>query len=196
MRVLAAAAIAALALFASPEARSQDVAPGQILASPVLTLDQERLFAESQWGKRAVADLDARSQALAAENRKIEGDLTAEEKALTERRPGMEPAAFRAEADAFDAKVVEIRATQDGKVRDLNRLREAERQAFFQAAFPILGEVMRDRGAVAILDNRAIFVASNSIDVTDEMIRRIDAAVGAGKAPELPPLPEEGGGSD
>ena len=32
---------------------------------------------------------------LALENRRIEAELTAEEQALTRRRPGMDPAAFR-----------------------------------------------------------------------------------------------------
>ncbi|WP_343078920.1 OmpH family outer membrane protein [Ostreiculturibacter nitratireducens] len=185
-RSLTPVAFLAAAIFAAAialPARAQE-APRIEVPSPILTLDQERLYAESLWGKRAAADLESASAALAMENRRIEAELTEEERALTDRRVSMQPEEFRAAADAFDAKVEEIRRVQDSKARELARLRDIERQNFYKAAFPVLGEVLRDRGAVAILDNRAIFIASDAIDVTDEMISRIDAALGEGKPPE------------
>jgi Skp family chaperone for outer membrane proteins len=159
------------------------------LVSPVLTLDQDRLFSASAWGKRAEAAVQAASVALSTENRRIEADLAAEEKSLTDKRVSMTPEAFRAEADAFDARVVAIRKAQDAKAREIGSSRDAERQAFFGAVLPTMAEVMKARGAVAILDARAIFVSVNAIDVTDEMIARIDATIGAGKPPVAAPLP-------
>jgi Skp family chaperone for outer membrane proteins len=165
-------------------------APGICLAqqspseirSPILTLDQERLFLESAWGKRAKAELDAVSTELAAENRRIEAELTAEEKSLTEQRETMPVDEFRAAADAFDERVTEIRRVQDSKARDVGRILDTERQKFFQEVFPILGEVMQQRGAVVILDARAIFIAADVIDVTDELLARADEKLGAGAA--------------
>ncbi|MDH5454042.1 MAG: OmpH family outer membrane protein [Paracoccaceae bacterium] len=150
------------------------------IRSPILTLDQERLFLESAWGKRAKAELDVVSTELAAENRRIEAELTAEEKSLTEQRETMPMDEFRAAADAFDERVTEIRRVQDGKARDVGRILDSERQKFFQAVFPILGEVMQQRGAVVILDARAIFIAADVIDVTDELLARADEKLGAG----------------
>ena len=65
------------------------------------------------------------------------------------------------------------------KARDLTRKRDEDRQAFFQAALPIMGKVMQERGALAILDSRAIFLSVRSIDATDEMIAAIDKALRA-----------------
>ncbi|MFN0116011.1 MAG: OmpH family outer membrane protein [Paracoccaceae bacterium] len=201
---LARLLLACLAL--SGPAWGEDAAPAAAAAaagaqpaapmSPVLTLDPERLFAGSAWGQRAKADIEKASVALAAENRAIEADLTAEEKALTEKRKSMTPEAFRAEADAFDARVVTIRQTQDAKTRRLARLSDFERQNFFGAAIPVMGQAMQDRGAVAILDARAIFLSANAIDVTDEMIARIDASVGAGRPPDPATLEDENGAGD
>ena len=148
--------------------------------SPILTLDQERFFVESAWGKRAMAEIEAVSTALAAENRQIEAELTVEEKSLTEQRATLSVENFRAAADAFDAKVTMIRQQQDGKARDVGRMRDTERQQFYRAALPVMGEVMRSRGAVAILDARAIFISADVIDATDEMIATVDERVGAG----------------
>ncbi len=176
------AALAALFL-AAGVAPAQEAVPAP---SPILTLDQERLFNETLWGKRAAQRIEEASAALAAENRGIEAELTAEEKALTERRATMAAAEFRAAADAFDARVTEIRQTQDAKARAIGRMHDTERQRFLAAAFPVIGEVVRSRGALAVLDSRAIFLSAEEIDVTDEMIARIDEALGEGDDPPPP----------
>ncbi|MDW4548761.1 OmpH family outer membrane protein [Defluviimonas sp. D31] len=195
MRGLRAAILAVLLTAGGQPAPAQE-AIAEPVASPVLTLDQERLFAESLWGRRATDRIEAASTELGAENRRIEAELTAEERALTERRPTMAVEEFRAAADAFDAKVTEIRRTQDAKAREIGRLHDVERQRFFAAAFPALREVLRGRGAVVILDSRAIFLAADVIDVTDELIARVDADLGAGTDAPVPEAVPDAPGSD
>ena len=148
--------------------------------SPVLTIDQDRLFSASRYGQRVQRDIEAASRLLAAENREIEARLAAEELDLTNRRPTMPAAEFRPLADAFDARVVEIRREQDDKLRALNARPEQERLAFFQAALPVLGDLVRESGAVAILDTRAVFLAADRIDITDTAIARLNATLGDG----------------
>ncbi|MGO4917426.1 OmpH family outer membrane protein [Pseudogemmobacter sp. W21_MBD1_M6] len=147
---------------------------------PFLTLDQDLVFSTSLYGLRVTTELEQEAIALAAENRKIEADLTREERELTEKRPGLSADAFRTLADAFDQKVQGIRTAQDAKSRDLGRRRDEERQQFFNRALPMLANLVRERGAVAILDKRAIFLAAEAIDITDAAIARINAELGDG----------------
>lgn len=188
MRRCLAWLVAGVLLLAPPaHAQTETAAPP---SSPILTIDQERLYADSAWGKRAAAYLSEESVRLSAENRELEARLVAEEKELTDARPTMDPDAFRKAADAFDARVVEVRRRQDGKGRAIARISDAERQRFYAAVLPVLGEVLRRRGAVVVLDSRAIFVSVDAIDVTDEMIEAIDTTVGAGEnAPDPAPEP-------
>lgn len=152
---------------------------GQV-QSVVLTVDTDRLFAESAFGRRLAEDLRAQTEALAAENRRIEADLTAEEQGLTARRPSMTVEAFRAAADEFDSRVQAIRAAQDAKERALQEAVTAGREEFLNAAAPVLGDLMRASGAAVILDRRAVFLAIGAVDITDEAIAAIDAAIGPG----------------
>lgn len=177
LRRRALAALLAGVLSATAAPAQDGAAP---VASPVLTVDQEALFARSAYGQRVQTDFEAASAELAAENRRIEAELEAEERRLTEQRPGMDPAAFRQMAAAFDARVVEIRRTQDQKARDLSRTPEEARQQFYRVALPVLTALVRERGGVVILDSRAVLLAAESIDITDEAIRRIDAELGDG----------------
>ncbi|MDK3072541.1 OmpH family outer membrane protein [Sedimentitalea sp. JM2-8] len=150
--------------------------------SAILTISSERMFAESAFGRRVAREIDSQSAVLAAENRRIEVELTAEEKDLTDRRPGMAPDAFRALADAFDTKVQDIRRRQDAKARALVQFQEDEQVRFLQAARPVLVELMRESGAGAILERSSVFLSANAIDITELAITRLDEVLG-----EAPP---------
>jgi Skp family chaperone for outer membrane proteins len=157
-----------------------------VVPDPVLTIDQERIFSGSAYGRAALARQDADEAALVAENRKIEAALEEEERGLTARRATLPAAEFRSIAAAFDKKVEEIRSAQDAKSRALTQQRDAERQRFLQVAVPVIGDLMRDMGAVAILDKQAIFLSFERIDITDAAIVRLDAKLGDGSTVPAP----------
>ncbi|RVV99538.1 OmpH family outer membrane protein [Mesobaculum littorinae] len=168
-------------------------APSDYVGSPILTIDQERLFDESAWGQRISREIETRSEALAEENSRIEETLVTEERDLTRRRATLDPAEFARLASAFDAKVQRLREEQDAKTRAITRIHDEGRQAFFSVVIPILSEVVRDRGAVAILDRRAIFLSADVIDVTTESIERINERVGDGAEIDMSASGAEGG---
>lgn len=155
--------------------------------SAVVTLDQERLLKETRFGMALAAAFDGETQALLAENRKIDADLEAEERDLTDRRKTTDPALFRQLADAFDKKANTLRDGQEAKSQALTHRRDADRVWFFQNIAPILGDYMVERGAVAILDKSAVIVSLGAIDITDGAIKRIDEKLGDGSA--LPTRP-------
>ncbi len=186
MRRLAGAALLAVLCAMAVPAAAQTAA----IAPQILTLDQDRLYLESLYGKALEARVTADNQSLAAENRKIEQDLATEEADLTQKRATMSAIAFQALADAFDARVEQFRTDQAAKVEALKAQREAGRQAFFKASVPVLADMMRQLGAYVILNQSAVVLAFDSIDVTDRAIKALDARLGDGsKAPTGPRLP-------
>ncbi|MEK0163367.1 OmpH family outer membrane protein [Phaeobacter sp. JH20_36] len=147
----------------------------------LLTIQSERLYAESAFGQRVSQELDAEGAVLTAENRRIEAELRAEELELTERRSSMDPAAFRALADAFDKKVQETRRQQDQKLRDINQIGEDARRDFFTASLPVLQQIMLEAGAGAILEHASVFLSADAADVTDLAIARVNEVLGDGR---------------
>jgi Skp family chaperone for outer membrane proteins len=183
----AAAYAFAMALAApAPQAFAQQNTAAQ---SAVLTVDPERLFAESRFGKAAVARLEAAQAELLAENKQLEQALEAEEKDLTERRPTLPPAEFRKLADAFNAKAEEIRAARLAKSRSLTTLRDEDRQKFLTAIVPILGDMMGEMGGLVILDKKTVFLSFERVDVTDRAIARIDTLLDDNLQPRTAPAP-------
>ncbi|MGR3634079.1 MAG: OmpH family outer membrane protein [Limimaricola soesokkakensis] len=194
-----AAAVLGLMLALGGPALAQRVAdpaapaPAQTPAAAggIVVLDTDRLFSESLFGQRLAADLQAQTEALVEENRRIEAELTAEEQDLTRRRPSMTPGAFRAEAEAFDARVQEIRRERDAKERALQQEAASGREIFLAAAGPALGQVMLERGASIILDRRAVFLSTSAVDITDAALAAVDAAIGDGATLSADPEPAE-----
>ncbi|WP_299029969.1 OmpH family outer membrane protein [uncultured Sulfitobacter sp.] len=152
------------------------------LTAPVaiLTIDSDRLFLSSDFGKRVVREIEERGNALAAENRQIEAELAQTEQDLTDRRASMTPEEFRPLADAFDTRVQETRQAQAIKSRDLNAQLEKEREVFLTAAGPVFEELMAEVGATVVLERRTTFFSSNSSDITSAAIARLNASLGDG----------------
>ncbi len=200
-----AAALVVWGLSAVPVAaqfQPTDPAPG------ILVVNQERLIGQSRYGRRIQAELEAVSAALASENRRIETQLTAEELELTELRASLPPDEFRSRADAFDARVEEIRAEQEAKARDLTEQADMAQAQFFERVGPILLGIVRSREAAVLMDSRAVLLSADRVDITEEAIAEIDATLGDGgpepiisldiQAPEpgVDPMPAPATGRD
>ena len=163
-------------------AAAQDRPEVPAVRSAVVVVDQDRLFDASLYGQRILAEIDRRTDELAAENRKIEAELTAEEGALTELRGVLSVEEFRSRAEDFNARVEALRDQQDAKVRAVGRLRDGARQQFYGRVGPILSQILSERGASVLMDRRTVLSAAEGVDITDAAIARINAAIGDGTA--------------
>ncbi|MDO5657066.1 MAG: OmpH family outer membrane protein [Paracoccus sp. (in: a-proteobacteria)] len=148
----------------------------------VLAIDPDRLFAASAWGRRAQTLLEAQAAEIAAENERLERQFTADEQALTAARDSLAPDEFRRRAEAFDVSAQSVRRERAEALRGLSERADAERAAFLDAAVPVIAQVMEEHGASVLLDRRTIFLADERIDITGELMGRIDAQLGDGAA--------------
>lgn len=162
----------------APASAASTSAPLQ--KSDILTVDRDQLFSGSLYGQRILAELELERARLAAEARKVEAALAAEEQDLTKQRKSLSPEAFRALANAFDEKVQALRREGPAREQRFSDRFERERLAYFEKIGPILGAVVRERGGVVIVDRRAILLTTRNIDVTDAAIARINALLGDG----------------
>ncbi len=156
-------------------AAAQEQAPPQ-----VLIINSDRLYLETLFGRRLAADLAVEITEVQLENDRIVATLTEEERSLTQRRPDMTPEAFRAEAEAFDEKVQEVRRARDSKNAELQESSAQARAAFEARTQGIIANVMLERGAAMVMEERNVLLSVRSANITDEVIARIDAALGDG----------------
>lgn len=182
---LAAAAFAGLlaSQFTIPfvgRAAAQEARP------PFLYLSEERILTASRAGAALLEQEAAARDALRAEARQIEAAFEDEERQLTDQRATMPPEEFRKLADAFDGRVVEARRQQDERAAQLAQEFDQKRRQFYADVGPVLVKLMERLGAVAILDEKSVLLADQSINITDQVIAEIDRAAAAPEGTATP----------
>lgn len=178
---LVASALVSVAMTGSPVvAQVLDQGTVALPRSVILTLETDRMFEESDFGIRVAAEIEEEGIELAAENRKIEAELIAEESQLTDLRASTDAAAFTKLAEAFDEKVQTLRQQQNAKARALGTKSEETRQTFLNAAQPILLQIMQDANAAIIIERRNTIISLDAVDITDVAIDRINDTLGDG----------------
>lgn len=187
-RTLLGALFGALLCISSVAKAQQDAGLSNVgvVQSLILTVAPEALYSQSDFGQRIAREIEEESLEIASENRRIEAELTAEERELTELRDTLAASDFRARAEAFDEKVQRLRREQDEKARAVAALNEEARRALLTAAQPILLQLMVESGAVAVLDRRVVLLSVDSVDITEQAILRVNAEFGDGA--EILPL--------
>jgi Skp family chaperone for outer membrane proteins len=154
---------------------------------PFLVIEQDRLLTDSLYGQDVIAKNETEARALREESQALDRAFEEEERQLTERRAELPPAEFRELADAFDAKVVRARREQDAKAAALTRRVETRQREFFGRVGPVLLEILEETEAVAVFDQRNVLISKQDLNITDEVIKRLDVAYTAelAESPEL-----------
>jgi Skp family chaperone for outer membrane proteins len=155
---------------------------------PVVIVYQDQLLERSRAGQALRRREEAETARLVGERQKIEAEFEAEEKRLAELRPTLPREEFAKLAADFDARVREARAAQDQKAIAAQRAVEQNRQRFLESLRPVLVQIMQRYGASVLMDGRQVLLSDPSLDVTGEVIQRMDELFDAAPPPEeVPP---------
>ncbi|MFC3713868.1 OmpH family outer membrane protein [Sphingoaurantiacus capsulatus] len=172
-----AAAIAALALGSSTAALAQAAAPAG--ANAIIVVDMDRVGADSAAGKSGQQQLKTQLDSLQARGKSLADSLRGEEQTLLKAQQGntMAPEAFQAKVKDLQTKQNTARTELGNREQGLQRNQGYVRQQIFNAVGPIINAVMRERGASLVIARDAALAVSPTLDVTAEVIRRLDAAL-------------------
>ena len=145
--------------------------------SELFTVDMTKLLRSSEFGKNIIAANNIARKKLQSENEELEKKLLLEEKELSELRKTLSVEEFRPKALEFDKKVSIIRAEQGKKEEILNKKVRKEETDFFKRIYPLLYEILIERGGLILVDQRNIILWDNSVDITDDAIQAINQAL-------------------
>lgn len=147
---------------------------------PIIAFDRERIQTTSQMGQDLAAQIDALQQALVEENAHIAEDLEAEEREITALKGTLSAEDFALRAAAFDAKATRLRMENAEKVSDVEEQSLQNSRIFEQTLRAVLTDIAREVGALAVFEIQQIYLRSETIDVSTEAIRRLDAQLQSG----------------
>ena len=154
-------------------------APGFVTDfSGVFTVDISKMLKFTNFGKNILSENNKSRLKLQRENDILESELLLEEKLLSELRKTLKADEFLKKAIAFDEKVSEIRLNQARKEEILDDQIRKEEAEFFKAIYPILFQIVSEKGGMILLDQRNVVLFDSSIDITQDAIKMINRVLG------------------
>ena len=146
--------------------------------SGLFTVDMSKLFRSSDFGKDIISANNKARQELQNENEELESELLSEEKELSEQRKILSLEDFQPKALEFDKKVSIIRTEQSAKEENLKNKARKQESEFYKRIYPLLYEILLDRGGLVLVDQRNVILWDTNVDITDDAIRLINQVLG------------------
>lgn len=173
--IFKAAALGAAMLPAAAFAQAQAAAP----QSSIIVVDMDRVGAESAAGKSGATQLKTQADSVQARAKALADQLRGEEETLVKARQAnsMAPEAFQAKVKDLQTKQNNARTEIGNREQQFGQAQAYVRQQIFNAVGPIIQTIMRERGAQVVLARDAALAVNPALDVTAEVIRRLDAAL-------------------
>ncbi len=156
---------------------------GQGGVARVAVIDVRRLVTDSVAGKEAIAKLRQLQEQRVGEGRTKQEEIDQLRKRLNEGRLSLAEDRLVALERELEEKVTGLRRFQEDAERELNKNREVAFGDIERRVGPIIEQVGLEGGYTLIFNKfeSGLVFASDSADITDEIIRRFDAQVAAEK---------------
>lgn len=174
--ILKAAMLAATALTVSLPVATPAFA--QAAQAQIVIVDMEEVINTSSAGKGAQSVLQGQANSLQSRVKTLTEGFQKEEEAL---RTGFQNKTLTQQAAEAKAKDIEGRkqsaqAEISGRQRTLQASQAHVLKQIDDAAQPIITAIMREKGANIALARGATIQAANSLDITAEVVKRLNAA--------------------
>lgn len=173
---LKAAALAATALTASIAMNVP--AHAQAAQAQIVIVDMDEVIGTSSAGKGAQTVLQGQANSLQARVKTLTEGFQKEEEALRTafQNKTIAQAAAEAKAKDIDSRKQSAQAEIQGRQRTLQTSQAYVVKQIDDAAQPIITAIMKEKGATIALARGATIQAANSLDITSEVVKRLDAA--------------------
>lgn len=165
----------------------------QAAQSNILIVDLERVSADSAAGKNGQSQLQAKAQSVQARVKTLSDQIGAEYQALDKARASMAQEAFQAKVKDLETRRGNAENEVRGRQQDLAQSADYVRRQILDAVNPIITAIMRERGAQMVLVQDATMAYVPSVDVTDEVIKRLNVSLPTVSitAPTVPATPAQ-----
>lgn len=153
-------------------------------AAKVAVIDVTSIITGSKSGKVMVAELEKLSQTREAELKGRQDALVALRKKLEDGRLSMAEAQLEQLQRDVENKTLELRRSTDDANRELDTRQKEAMSVIEKQVMPIITQVGKEGGYTLIFRKfeSGLVYADDAVDLTAEVIRRLDAAPAAAKS--------------
>jgi outer membrane protein len=149
----------------------------------IAVIDPARALETSTEGQKTVAQLQAKQQSIRDELNQIDNDVQGIENRLKTQRLTLTQEAQQKLAMDLDQLQTRRKRVEEDSIKDYQRLEFQLINRFKQDVLPIIETVAKEKGFSLVLDLSITGVAyfDQSIDITEEVVKRYNASKSAGR---------------
>jgi outer membrane protein len=178
LSILAAGVAAAMAAQTSAPATSSPAAPTGSVATGIAIIDAQKLALESAPGKEAYSRLQKLSAQKKDELDRVEKEARDLVQKLSDQGSSMPADKLEVLQKQADDKQKTWKRMQEDAQKDLQEAERKEMAALESRIGPIVKEYFKEKGFAVVLDSRAgIMYADDAVNVTNEVLKRINTSV-------------------
>ncbi len=146
-------------------------------------VDYQRLLRDAKAAQSIRDQIEARRKAYLDQLSKEEQRLHLEDERLATQRAVLAPDVFAQQRDAFEEQVQAAQRLAQEKRRELEASSQAALNTVRQAVVEIVDKLADQRGFNLVLPSSGVLLFSPKIDLTDEVLRRLDETLPTVKVP-------------
>ena len=176
-----------------PQRRQQPVAlqeadqvqPGEKLPPAVAAvIDYQRVLREAKAAKSISDQLEARRKLYQDQIAKEEQKLNDADKELAKQRGVLSAEALGAKREELQKRAAELQKLVNDKRRQLGSVSSAALNDVRNAMLQVVGDLSGEHGFNLVLPSNTVLMFAPKIDMTDEVIKRLDEALPSVKIPD------------
>ena len=174
MKILAFGVFALASLVASAAAAQTPQNPGPVIPG-VCVYHNQRLLAQSTAGQA----IRARMEQLATE---VQGELAPYATSIQTEITSLQQGGQAADPDgarrtALQARITEAQTLEQTRQDELRYTMAMQQRAITDAVSPILTQIYQEHGCGILIDRESVFTLNTAMELTDEAITRVNAAL-------------------
>lgn len=146
-------------------------------AATIAFVDVARIMRDSAAAKSLRAQLEKQENTYEAEIKGKTDGLRKDEDALRKSRASLTPDAFGAKQQEFQTKVDSLRQQVERRRQQMAFAQEDAMRKLEPILAKVVAEVAKEVGASIVLDTGRVLVSSNNLNITDQVLSRLDGQI-------------------
>lgn len=145
-------------------------------AQKVAVIDVQRVLTESDPGKEALQDLQKLQEEKIEEGRRLKQELDALQEQFSKQRLTLSDERLEEMSKEIEDRTITLRRFEDDAQREIDDARRRTLGKLESRILPVINEVGEEQGYELIFNKfqSGLVYAADTVDVTDEVIRRFN----------------------
>lgn len=150
-------------------------AGAQTLDAPKIAIvDVQRVLNEAKASKGVLPEIEKLRRDFQNQVKEEERALREAEQELSQQRAILSPDAFAQKRRDFSEKASDAQRVVQERRRALDQAFNATRNAILENLAIVSQNIAKERGLNIVMDKKFVFISANSLDITSEVITRLD----------------------